>query len=106
MREEIDAEAMKALTAEVIGCAFTVLNTLGVGFHEKVYENALAHELRKHGIPVAQQRGITVLYDDVVVGEFVADLLIDDVLLVELKTATALDQAHRAQRQLPEGDWV
>ena len=81
----------------VIGCAFTVLNTLGAGFLEKVYENALAFELRAAGLSVAQQSGANVYYHDQVVGEYFVDLLVEDVLLVELKTAKALDDAHQMQ---------
>jgi GxxExxY protein len=97
MREPTDAAALKALSGLVIGRAFTVLNTLGAGFHEKVYENALALELREHGISFARQRGITVLYNGAVVGEFVADFLIEDVLLVELKAVKTLDDSYVAQ---------
>jgi GxxExxY protein len=85
------------LSGRVIGCAFTVLNTLGTGFLEKVYENALAYELRAAGLGVAQQRSVTVHYRDVVVGEYCVDLLVDDVLLVELKAVRALDNTHRMQ---------
>jgi GxxExxY protein len=74
-----------------------VLNTLGVGFLEKVYENALAHELRKAGLTVAQQHCFSVIYDDVTVGEYVVDLMVEQALLVELKAARALDDAHHAQ---------
>jgi GxxExxY protein len=56
------------LSERIIGCAFTVSNTLGVGFLEKVYENALAHELRKAGFQVAQQAAAKVTYDDAIVG--------------------------------------
>ena len=55
-----DKSCLNELSGNVIGYAFTVLNTRGVGFLEKVYENALAHELRKAGFAVAQQRGVTV----------------------------------------------
>jgi len=81
----------------VIGCAFTVLNTLGAGFLEKVYENALAFELGAAGLSVVQQFGARVFYHDVVVGEYFVDLLVEDVLLIELKTAKALDDAHQMQ---------
>ena len=88
---------MSQLTETVIRCAFAVSNTLGCGFLEKVYENALAHELRKAGLNAEQQHGITVCYDGVVVGEYAADLLIDGVLLVELKAVKELDDIHLAQ---------
>ena len=58
-----DDMRLNELSGRVIDCAFTVLNTLGAGYLEKVYENALAHELRKAGLGVAQQRGLTVTYD-------------------------------------------
>ena len=88
---------MKQLTERVIQCAFTVSNTLGCGFLEKVYENALAHELRKAGLQVQQQHGITVYYDGVAVGEYTADLLVEGVLLLELKAVKDLDDIHLAQ---------
>jgi GxxExxY protein len=88
---------LNELSGRVIGCAFTVLNSLGAGFLEKVYENALAHELRKAGVGVAQQRGLTVIYEGVVVGQYCVDLMVEHALLVELKTASALDEGHRAQ---------
>ncbi len=85
------------ITQKVIGCAYTVGNTLGCGFLEKVYENALAHELRKAGMHVAQQHPIKVRYDGVIVGEFVADLLVEQCVLVELKAVRAFDETHVAQ---------
>ena len=87
----------RQLTQKVIQCAFAVSNTLGCGFLEKVYENALAHELRKAGLQVQQQHGITVYYDGVGVGEYTADLLVEGVLLVELKAVKELDDIHLAQ---------
>lgn len=85
------------MTERIIGCAFKVGNALGSGFLEKVYENALAHELRKAGLHVAQQVPIKVWYDGVVVGEYIADLAVEGVVIVELKAGKALDQAHLAQ---------
>ena len=81
----------------MIGAALTVSNTLGVGFLEKVYENALAHELRKAGLAVEQQKVIQVEYDGVIVGDYVADILVEGDLLVELKAVKALDEIHMAQ---------
>ena len=88
---------MKQLTEKVIQCAFAVSNKLGCGFLEKVYENALAHELRKAGLQVQQQHGITVYYDGLAVGEYTADLLVEGVLLLELKAVKNLDDIHLAQ---------
>jgi GxxExxY protein len=92
-----DANGLNDMSGRVIGCAFTVLNTLGVGFAEKVYENALALEIRAAGLMVAQQCGVRVYYQDVVVGEYFPDLLVEDALLVELKNVKELDDAHRMQ---------
>lgn len=92
-----DENWLNELSRQVIGCAFTVLNGLGAGFLERVYENALAHELRKAGLAVEQQHGITVTYDGIVVGEYVVDLMVEQALVVELKAAEALDRAHHAQ---------
>ena len=85
------------ITEKIIGCAFRVSNTLGAGFLEKVYENALAHELRKSGLAVLQQHPVTVFYDDVVVGEYFADLLVEGCVIVELKALAKLDESHFAQ---------
>src|ERR1700752_4419479 len=92
-----DEIRLNALSERIIGCAFTVANTLGSGFVEKVYENALVHELRKSGLTVAQQRGISVYYDGVVVGEYTADLLVAGEVLVEIRAVRALDDIHSAQ---------
>jgi len=92
-----DEGNLNDISQRVIGGAFTVLNVLGAGFLEKVYENALAHELRKAGLAVEQQRGLTITYDGIVAGEYVADLIVERALLIELKTVTALNEAHHAQ---------
>jgi GxxExxY protein len=88
---------LNPLSTRIIGCGLRVAGTLGNGFLEKVYENALAHELRKAGLGVEQQRGITVMYDGVMVGEYFIDLLVETSILVELKTVAELRGAHRAQ---------
>jgi len=85
------------VTEKIIGSAYAVANTLGCGFLEKVYENALAHDLRKAGFAVTQQAGVDVFYDGIKVGEYVADLLVDNEILVELKAVKALDNIHFAQ---------
>lgn len=88
---------LDALSNRIIGCALTVANGLGSGFLEKVYENALALELRAAGLAVAQQSGITVLYKGARVGAYFVDLLVEEAVMVELKTVRALDRNHRAQ---------
>ena len=81
----------------VIGAAFRVANALGPGFLEKVYENALAHEIQKSGLAAMQQARMEVLYDGVIVGDYVADLVVAGSLIVELKACKALDDIHVAQ---------
>ena len=85
------------ITETVIGCSYAVANALGSGFLEKVYENALAHELRKFGLDVIQQHGISVVYDGVTVGIFEADLVVNGLVIVELKTVKTLTEIHMAQ---------
>ncbi len=94
---DANSRRLDEISNRVIGAALTVSNTLGVGFLEKVYENALAHELRKAGLAVEQQKVIQVEYDGVIVGDYVADILVEGDLLVELKAVKALDEIHMAQ---------
>ena len=87
----------RELTKTIIGCAFKVHNTLGHGFLEKVYENALRIELAKQGLEVKQQEPIKVYYEGQVVGDYYADLWIEDRVIVELKAVRALSKAHEVQ---------
>ena len=101
MKPPMDADgrrlSLDELTEKVIGCAFTVSNALGCGFLEKVYENALVHEVRKQGLEIWQQSPIPVRYDGIVVGDYIADLIIEQKLLVEIKAARGIDEVHHAQ---------
>ena len=85
------------VTGDVIKAFYDVYNLLGFGFLEKVYENSLALELRSKGYDVVQQRPISVYYKSVIVGEYFGDLLINGVVLVELKVAINIINAHEAQ---------
>ncbi len=87
----------KALTKKIIGCAFKVHNTLGSGFLEQVYENALRIELAKQGLEVKQQEPIKVYYEGQVVGSYYADLWVENRVIVELKAVRALSKAHEVQ---------
>src|SRR3954447_3214334 len=91
-----DQKAINDITEKIIGCAYKVGSKMGCGFLEKCYENALAHELRKAGLKVQQQVSLRVWYDDIVVGEFIADLIVEDIVLVELKAITGLEAVHSA----------
>ncbi len=86
-----------AVTEVIIASFYRVYNILGYGFLERVYENALAHELQKKGLHVATQHNIKVFYDDMEVGDYYADLFVNGVVIVELKAAECLRQEHAAQ---------
>lgn len=86
-----------SLTEAVIGAIFEVSNTLGAGFLEKVYERALLQELRLRRIKVTAQSPFTILYKDQSVGEYLADIVVEGVLLIELKCVDHLANQHTAQ---------
>lgn len=86
-----------ALTKKIIGCAYKVHNTLGTDFLEKVYENALKIEIEKAGLTVKQQERIDVYYEGQQVGEFYADLWVEDKVIIELKAVRTLDKIHEVQ---------
>ena len=85
------------LTEQIIKGFYTVYRALGYGFLQKVYENSLAIELRKMRLEVVQQAEIKVYYAGVVVGEYYADLLVADAVIVEIKAVRALLKEHEAQ---------
>ena len=85
------------ITGNVIKAFYSVYNDLGYGFLEKVYENSLCVELRSLGLSVEQQTPISVYYKGSMVGEYFADLVVNDLLIVELKSVEALAHAHEAQ---------
>jgi GxxExxY protein len=85
------------LTERIIGCAMKVHSTLGPGFLESVYENALTHELCKTGLRIECQKIITVTYDGIVVGTFSADMFVKDAVIVENKAIYALHPVNEVQ---------
>ncbi len=92
-----ERRSIDSLTEQVLGAVFEVSNTLGAGFLEKVYERALLKELRLRGIKAVPQASFTVMYKGQVVGEYFADLLVEDALVVELKCVERLSAEHSAQ---------
>jgi GxxExxY protein len=76
---------LKGETHEVLGCAFEVLNEIGHGFHEKVYENALVVELKLRGIPCEQQKRFPIIYKNIQVAEFVPDLIVFGSAIIDAK---------------------
>ena len=87
----------KELTGKIIDCAHKVHKTLGFGFLESVYQNALLHELSKAGLKAHKEQKVQVIYDDQVVGDFAADIVVEDRVILELKSIQDLHPAHEAQ---------
>jgi len=88
---------LNELSEKIIGAAFEVSNILGVGFLEKVFENALNVELELRGLQVQQQAPLKVYYKDELVGDYFADILVEDQIIIELKTVKEFDDIHIAQ---------
>jgi GxxExxY protein len=84
------------ITESVLKAFYKVYNTLGYGFLEKVYENAMKIELKKMGLIIYQQKNIKVYYDAKQVGDYYADLMVNNLVIVELKSAEALCEEHEA----------
>ena len=87
----------KELTEAVIGAFYLVYNTLGYGFLEKVYRNALMHELLKRGCTVEPEVPLKVYYDGVIVGDYFADLIVNDLVILEIKSALQIGAEHESQ---------
>ena len=85
------------LTEKIIKAYFNVYNKLGYGFLEKVYENSMMIELRKFGFDCEKQKPIDVYYDDKKVGEYFADIVVDNKVIIELKAAESLCEEHECQ---------
>lgn len=85
------------ITKRIIGCAYDVHNELGSGFLEKVYENALRIELEAAGLTVRQQHPVPVRYRGISVGDYFADLFVDDLVIIELKAVQHLAKEHEVQ---------
>lgn len=96
-QEVKDAFLFGELTEEVVQAAYSVHASLGSGFLEKVYETAFAHELGIREIPFQQQHPIEIFYKNATAGMYIADFLIDDKVIVEVKAVNELNQIHTAQ---------
>ena len=84
-------------TEQIIKAFYNVYNTLGYGFLEKVYENALLIELKKNGFMCEKQKPISVFYENEIVGEFFADIIVNDTIILELKACETLVNEHELQ---------
>jgi len=87
----------RELTERIIGCAYRVYNRMGFGFLESVYEKCMLIELRKAGLNAESQKAITVYYENEIVGEFVADIIVNDTIILELKSVRRIIKAHEVQ---------
>ncbi len=90
-------EKTEKLTERIIGSAFEVLNELGHGFPETIYQKALAYELGRNGISVEQQVSFQVLYKGIQVGNYFADIVVEESAVIELKVVEKLIPAHVGQ---------
>ena len=97
MNTDYDDSKHKELTEKIIKIFYKVYNTLGYGFLERIYENAMMIELKREDIPVFSQYAIKVFYEDEIVGEYFADILVDDKVIVEIKAARNLALENEAQ---------
>lgn len=95
--DEISKYLHTELTRSIIRCYYTVYNTLGFGFLEKVYENALRDKLVKAGFKVETQKQIKVLYDNEIVGEYYSDMVVDDKVILDLQAAETIVAEHQVQ---------
>ena len=85
------------VTETVIGCAYRVYNKMGFGFLESVYEKCLLIELRNAGLAAEAQKPITVYYEGEIVGEFVADIVVNNAVIIEMKSVRRIIKAHEVQ---------
>jgi GxxExxY protein len=94
---QADAVQYEELTDKIIGCAYRVYNRMGFGFVESVYEKSILIELKKEGLQTESQKAIIVQYEGEIVGEFKADILVEDAVMVELKSVRNIILAHEVQ---------
>ena len=87
----------RELTAKIIDCAYTVHRKLGFGFLESVYQNALVIELTNADLKVEKEKKVQVSYDGQVIGDFTADVVVEEIIILELKSVKQIHAAHEAQ---------
>jgi GxxExxY protein len=97
MNTDYEDSKYKELTEKIIGVFYKVYNNLGYGFLEKVYENAMMLDFNKEHIPAVSQFAIKVFYENEIIGEYVADILVDSKVVVEIKAVRNLGLEHEAQ---------
>jgi len=97
MDADLEDYKYSELTERIIKAFYTVYNILGYGFLEKVYEKALLLELKKQDLQAVSQKSIKVFYDNEIIGEYFADILVEDKVIVEIKAAKTIADEHEAQ---------
>ena len=97
MESETNKYKHSGLTEVIIGCFYTVYNSVGFGFNEKAYENALTAELKKKGLVAEQQKEVEIRYNGKSIGSFVPDIVVDDTVVLELKTTDNIHRSHEKQ---------
>jgi GxxExxY protein len=97
MKNSNDNYIYSDLTDRIIGCAYDVYNQLGFGFLEKVYENAMMIKLPQKGLQVVQQAPINVYFENKLIGEYLADILVDNKVIIEFKAVSSLSKTHEVQ---------
>lgn len=95
--DEHRLNSLNLISEKIIGSAFTVSNTLGSGFLEKVYQNALVIDLLNEGLEVEKEKAITIIYKGTIVGEYFADILVNREIVIETKAVQSLNEIHQAQ---------
>lgn len=93
----LDDQALNDITFKVNGCAMDVLNSIGHGFHEKIYENALAIAFEKKGLRFSQQHQFEIQYAGRNVGVFIPDFVVEDRVIIELKTIDRIGENEKGQ---------
>lgn len=92
-----DEHRLNELSFAVNGCAMDVLNTIGHGFHEKIYENAMVVAFKKRNIAYSQQHAFEVIYEQHTVGTFIPDFVVEDQIIIELKTIDKITNNEKGQ---------
>lgn len=92
-----DLHRLNDVTFAINGCAMSVLNAVGHGFHEKIYENALAIAFDQRGLKYSKQKSFDVMFENHVVGTFVPDFVVEDEIIVELKTIDKISNNEKGQ---------
>ena len=92
-----DKHRLNLISEKVIGCVFTVSNSLGAGFLEKVYQNALLIELSSAGLQFEKEKQIQVKYQGQIIGDYFADIVVHEMIIIEIKAVQNLNEIHQAQ---------